>query len=132
MYKQIAAFFFSTYLIASDMYYYNNNKKVYLTPQESNQSSFQNKSAPNPHAAQYYKTSSNTIVGISDEILIKTKDIDAVLYKYDVVLKKRITSDIYLLKVKDSTLTLKISNQMYEDSNILYAHPNFIKQIHNR
>lgn len=132
MLKQTIAFLLSTYLIASDMYYYNNNQKVYLTPQESNQSRLQNKSVPNPHAAHYYKTSSNTQVGITDEILIKTKNLDAVLHRYDVTLKKRITSDIYLLKAKESALTLDISNQMYEDSNILYAHPNFIRQIDNR
>lgn len=132
MYKITLFLIMSTYLIASDLYYYNNHKKVYLTPQDSNQRVLQYRSVSNPHAVRFYTTTNNVVVGINDEILIKTKDIDAVLDTYEVKLKKRITSQIYLLQVKDNNLTLDISNQMYEDPDILYAHPNFIKQIHER
>lgn len=124
--------FFSLNVFASDLYYYNNHKKVFLTPQESNQTSVYNKSVANPHAIKYFKTNSSIILGIGDEILIKTKKIEIILQKYNLVLKKKLPLDIYLVSVKNSSETLDTANKLYEDSDILYAHPNFIRQVYSR
>ena len=122
MLKILICILFSLQLFSQNTFFYQNGKKVFLERLKRNTIR-----ALNNGNIIYYK-SANYILGINDEIIIKTHNkIENILYKYKVKLKKQITPLIYVLIVSDNTKTISISNNMYNDKDIEYSHPNFIK-----
>jgi len=115
---------------ASDNFYYQKDKKVFLTPIKSTQlRTFQK---INSTQIDYYKTPTGHTVGINKELLVKIEEekaLEDLLKKYSIVVKKRLAKNLYLMEVNSTQETFDVSNQLYHDTNVLYAHPNFIKKI---
>ena len=119
-------------LCASDDYFYQKGKKVYITPLESVQLYSVSESS-SKNNIRYVKTQYNKTLGYYDEILLKTTaDIETILKNYNLNLTKKLTSTIYLVRVKDKDMILDISNRMYEDKDIQFSHPNFMKKVDKR
>jgi hypothetical protein len=117
---------------ASDNFYYQNNKKIELTPIQSIEK-LQKKDSI--QIIDYYKTSTDQTVGVTQEIMVKIEDnnsVENILKRYDLNLKQRLTPTIYVVETNSTQQTLKIANSLYEEANVSYAHPNFIKKIDKR
>lgn len=120
-------------LFASSEYFYSGGKKVPLTPLLTNNYSLKNQN--NLNETIYYKTHNDIKLGVRDEIIIKIhkdSNIASILEKYDLTLIKSFSNNLYLIQVKNSNDTLDISNKLYLESSVVYAHPNFIKEIIKR
>lgn len=129
--KKLLFLFLSTIVaLNAQTFYYNNNQKVQLTPLPK--SLIQSRSAVEGVEMEYYMTPNKSLVGVSDEILIKSDDIEYVLKSYSVELLTKISDTIYLLRVKDRAQTLELANKLYEDTKVELAHPNFSKEIQKR
>ena len=118
---------------ATDNFYYQKDKKVFLTPIKSTQiRTFQKINATQ---IDYYKTPKGHTVGINKALIVKIKEekaLENLLKKYSIVVKKKLAKKLYLMEVNCTKATLDISNQLYHDDNVSYAHPNFIKKIESR
>jgi len=116
---------------ASDSFYYQKDKKVFLTPIISSQK-FRK---INSMDINYYTTPKDNIVGVTKEFIIKLKDeksLEILLKKYPITLKKILAHNLYLMEVNSIEETIDMTNQLYLDKNVIYAHPNFIKKIKSR
>lgn len=118
--------FFSLFgvLSATEYFYYNGDKKVSLT-----------KMTQSNETINYYTTPSNTIVGVTDEIIIKLKDSNMLEFlstKYNFLVIDTIMQDTYLIKVSNKEETINIANTLHFEHAVLYASPNFIKSINKR
>ena len=105
-------------------FYYSQGREINLTPIENNH-----------HIKRenrlFFKDNHNNTIAISNEILIKYKDIskkEEIEKEYDLTFIKSISKGIYLYKVPKKEQSLNISNTLYNlKESIKYAHPNFIK-----
>jgi hypothetical protein len=113
-------------LFGEDNYYYANGKKVTLAPLESSSSAFSR--AHNDNSIRYYKNQNDTLVGITDELLVQTDALEPLLQKYDLILLERVGTNIYLLRTKEDVSALETANRIYEAKDALLAHPNFYKK----
>jgi len=118
--------FFSLFgvLFATEYFYYNGDKKVTLT-----------KMAQSNETINYYTTPSNTIIGVTDEIIIKLKDstmLESLSIKYNFLVIDTLTENLYLIKVSNKEETLQMANKLYLEDSVQYASPNFIKSIDKR
>ena len=117
----------SSYIYAYDNYYYHNNKQIKITPYLITLSNNMN--------VTFYANERGVIFGISDKLLVKLKDnatIDVYLQEFNLILEKTLGTKLYLLKTKNKTLTLDISNRLNEKDNVKFAHPDFLKKIKRR
>ena len=132
MKKNIIFLIFLFFANANDNFYYQKDKKIFLTPINTTQT-IQKKESN--QTVQYYKTLKGQTVGISKEIIVKVieeKAIDSLVEKYDINVKKKLTQKLYLVEINSTKETLTITNKLYDDENVSYAHPNFIKRIDKR
>ncbi len=128
--RYITLFLLFTVYIFADMniFYYQNNKKVYLSVENIGLRAISKD-------IKYFKTSNGTSVALNKEILVKLSDgssIDDICKQYDLILVKNIFGNLYLVEVDNMNNTLDISNKLYNDINIEYAHPNFKRKITQR
>jgi hypothetical protein len=114
-------------VFACNLFFYKNHKKIKLIPYKN---LLRNNSDVN-----YYKTDEGLIFGVGDTIIVKVKndnDIFKLIKQYNLILIKKLSKKLYLLKVKNKNITIDIANKLYEDNSTEYAHPNFIKKIYHR
>ncbi|MCD6259463.1 MAG: hypothetical protein J7J31_07660 [Helicobacteraceae bacterium] len=116
-------------LFAQD-FYYKQNKKVLLTPVQDVTIVLQRSSGM--QGLKYYKTPRDVIVGVSDEILLHTREIDAVAQEYGLTLIQELSTNLYLVRFSDQNRTLQQANRVHEDARVKFAHPNFYKQVQRR
>ncbi|MDY0121797.1 MAG: hypothetical protein RBR54_07615 [Sulfurimonas sp.] len=116
-------------LLAQD-FYYKQNKKVFLTPIQDDTTLLQR--SAETQGLKYYKTPNNVIVGVSDEILLHTREIDAVAQAYGLTLIQELATNLYLVRFGDKNTTLQQANKLHEDARVKFAHPNFYKQVQRR
>jgi len=103
-------------------FYYERGKKVSLEAIPSVQRSVNN--------INYYQHANGSVVGVSDKILVKFKHFDeSLLKKYSLSIKKQYSPLLYLLKNENTLSTLDISNQLFNEDSIEYAHPDFIRKV---
>jgi len=84
---------------------------------------------------KYYKTPSNNIVGVSNQLIIKFENLDnfeEIVHAYKLVLLKKIYKNSYLFKVERSSDALDIANQIYKLPSVEFTHPNFIRKAEER
>lgn len=108
---------------ANEPYYYQNNQKITLTPDHSI-------SDHHPHI-DYYQNSKGIVLGVTDKIIIKTKDgIDIAYYldDFNLTLIKKLDTNIYVLKTQDKNVTIETANRLDKKEDIVYAQPDFIKR----
>lgn len=73
---------------------------------------------------------SNCSVKYKNEVLLKCKskiDCEKVLIKHNLKNSSKLTDTIYLIKLDDNKDAKDISKILKNDSDIEYAHPNYIK-----
>lgn len=117
-------------LHAQELFYYQNNKKVSLTPLEEENSPLRATSSASSH--DYYLNEKQHIVGVDTTVLVKTKHIDYVLQSYELTLLQDLGNDLYLLQTTKKSQTLPIANTLSQDAKVLFAHPNFSRQVQKR
>jgi len=115
-------------IYAQESFFYSlDSKKEILTP-------VQNISRDIPNV-RYFKTKDDVILGVSNKIIVKTKqgfDITKLEQKYSFKTLKKISKDMYLIEVKDNSLTLDTANSIDENDEIEFAHPDFIRKTLRR
>ncbi len=122
------------YLLASDTFYYNNSKKIYLSPLTSPTVVRTSQARVIP-SINYYKTANETVVGISNKIIVKFKTLEnfkEISEKFNLTLVKELYHNTYLFKLPQDVNTLDITNQIYNLQSVKYAHPNFIREAKSR
>jgi len=119
---------------ASDDFYYQKGKKIFLTPIKISEK-FQKSDVNKTDIITYYTTQKGHMVGINRELIVKLKEdipIQNLLDKYAILMKKKLAKNLYLLQVTSTEETLSITNQIYMERDVVYAHPNFIKKMQQR
>lgn len=116
--------------VNAEDFYYKNNKKVSLTPLDTNAT--QTRNLQKNRDTRYYMTPQQKVVGVKDEIILSTTKIEKVVQSYDITPLRELAENIYLVRVNDSANTLDMANRLYEDPDVLYAHPNFYKKVQKR
>jgi len=105
-------------LYSQSTFYYKNNKKVFLVQTQNIERSVR---------VLYYHDSDGNEVGIDKNILVQLKkgvEIKPLLDSYDIVVSEKIDTDTYVVACRDVAVTLDVSNNLYHDDRVLYAHPN--------
>ena len=116
-------------LLAQD-FYYKQNKKVFLTPIQDDTTALQR--STKTQGLKYYKTPNDVVVGVSDEILLHTREINAIVQEYGLTLMQELATNLYLVRFGDQNMTLQQANKLHEDMRVKFAHPNFYKQVQRR
>ncbi|MBN2825223.1 MAG: hypothetical protein JXQ76_07870 [Campylobacterales bacterium] len=115
-------------LLDANSFYYEYGQKVELTPATQKRST--------DSSVEYYQKSNGNTVGIKkDEILVKCYegvDCSKVLAKYSFVSTSNLSSTIYLVKLASSQDVFTYSQTLHQDSDIEFAHPNFVKERKRR
>jgi len=113
----------------SAQYFYTNGKKIYLKPAQSSQSRYL---SSGKHMFTIQGTKEK--IGIYNEVifkLIKQKDLEDIRQKYNLKNIKKISKRVYRAKVLINSV-FDISNQLYEDSRVEFAHPDLDIKIKTR
>lgn len=105
-----------------DNYYYKNNTKVSLKAYKSN--------IENTDQVNYYKNEKGILLGITDKIIIKVDEsnLEQYMQEFNLTIEKKLSTNLYLLKVSDRNKTLDIANSLNQNEDVKYAHPDFIKK----
>jgi len=125
---------FLFFVNANDNFYYQKDKKVFLTPIKISEK-FQKLDVETTDKIIYYTTQEGHTIGINKEFIVKLKEdipIQNLLDKYAILMKKKLAKNLYLLQVTNTEETLSITNQIYMERDVVYAHPNFIKKMQQR
>ena len=110
-------------LCAQEYYYYKNDAKVQLEKVTT--------TLRVNAMFDYYKNNMGVILGVSDKIILKLKlhdNLDKYSNLYDYHVEKEMGNNLYLLKVKDKSLTLKVANELSKQKDVIYAQPDFVKK----
>lgn len=122
------------HLVASDTFYYSNSKKIYLLPIDI-QTTTSKASSRIPQGINYYKTENNSVVGVSNKVIVKFNNLDdfeTIVKDFNLTTLKEVYTNVYLFELKDNSNTLDIANELYNLESIKYAHPNFIREAKHR
>ena len=114
---------FVTSLYSQEYYYYENGKKVQLEKRIT--------ISRNNSSVDYYQNNAGILLGVSDKIILKLKlhdNLEKYLKLYDLNIIKKMSKNLYLVNVKDKSLTLEIANSLSQKEDVLYAQPDFIKK----
>ena len=111
-------------------YYYEYGKKIELTPINTPSTR-----SINANDTKYYKTKDGRKIGIKNEIIVKLKkevDPKGFFLKYNIENTEHLGSTTYLLKLSPSQNVFKLSQEMYKDSDTIYAVPNKVQKYFTR
>jgi hypothetical protein len=111
---------------ASDNYYYQNSKKTYLTHLVDPSSDL----LKNNLDIDYYKNENNITLGVGDKIIVKIKKgvvIENLLTQFNLSFEKKLTKNLYLVKVANKNVAIDIANRLSEHHEVEYAQPDFHK-----
>lgn len=114
--------FLSFSAVAVDNFYYENSKKKEL--------SFLGLTKAENSPIRLYKNENGITVGVNDQIIVKATSFDVIkpyLKELNVVLIKKLTNNLFLVKVQNSNSTITTANFLAKNKYIQYAQPNFIK-----
>ena len=116
---------FAISLQAAD-FYYEYGKKVMIVK------TYEGRDAK---GVKYYKNSLGKKIGVKDEIIVQCKEGISCrenLGKYPVGEVSRLSDRMLLVKVPKDENIFELSQKLYEDDSIAFAHPNFIKERSRR
>ncbi len=102
-------------------FYYSGGKKHTLNPLKTKRAVDKNTSIP-------FRTNSGNIVKINNQLIVSFKDLSvqkSIEKIYDLKLIQSLSDTMYLYQVNNPATTSKISNKIYEQKGIKFAHPNF-------
>jgi len=127
----LSLFFIILSLYAAEgSFYYENGKKISLKPVSSPLRTLNEKSG-----IDYYQTQRGIVVGVSDKLLVKLQDksqLQALLKEFNLVMLKAYNNNIFLLQTPSKNKTITIANELHQKENVLFAHPDFLKQSMKR
>ncbi len=118
---------FST-TIWADTYYYEYGKKVKLTELKGVR-------ALNDSNITYYQNSTGQKVGVKKEIIAKCKNGSSckdIFKKFNLTQIQNLTSKIILITLNKDQDPFEVSQQLYAQEDIEFAHPNFVKKRKKR
>jgi len=114
---------------ADTTYYLQNNKKVKLTPfEQKSRTVVDNK-------MDFYINDNNVVLGVSDKLMLKLKDdsnLNTYLLEFNLTILKKITTNLYLLKTTNKSETISISKLLANKSDVVFSHPDFLKNISHK
>ena len=111
-----------------ESYYYEYDKKVTLTELKKTKSF-------NEDNITYYQNSFGHKVGVKKEIIAKCKNdsnCKEIFKKYNLTNIQNLTSKIILITLNKNQDPFEISQKLYFEENIVFAHPNFVKKRKRR
>ncbi len=115
-----------SFSLQAEEFYYSYDKKIPLkkiiTPLAFKQTRSQD-------YIKYYTNSAGTKIGVDDKLVIAFDDINIQGYvekEFGLKFIDGLFKDTYLYRVKDSSDTLKIANQIAELKGVRFSHPDFI------
>lgn len=103
-------------------FYYENGKKVMVVK------ALENRSNDN---ISYYQNSLGKKIGVQDEIILKCKQSSAcatTLQKYNFLKIEKLSDTLLLVKIAENQNIFKVSQSLYNEPSIEFAHPNFTKE----
>jgi len=124
MRKQIFPLLILSSFLYPQTFYYQNAQKVYLTKQET--------SLRSHLSVDTFVDEHNRTVGVGDEIIIETQNIDALVAKYPIDVVEKIGNRFYRCKVTPKDRVFEIAALIYLEEGVTSSHPNFIKEKQTR
>ncbi len=121
----ILLFFQSTY--AENVFYDKNNTRYLRKYSGAELLSSKN--------VDYYINNQNMVVGVTRQLIIKfinTNNLQNYLKEFHLIIKKKLSKNLYLLVSNDKSKTIEISRQLNKKEDIQYAQPDFVKKIKKR
>jgi len=112
----------------SNDFYYAYGKKIQLAKLYESR-------AINDSSTIYYLTPEGEKVGIKDEILVACKDTvncKKELKKYDFSKISQLTKTLLVIKIQKNDNIFTLLQELHNDTNIMFAHPNFVKTLRKR
>jgi len=141
MKKQIALLLIALSLSAgANEYYYKHGQKVELTK-------LAEKRLDTTKMIKYYITKRGNKLGVTNEVIVQCKaDVNCTsvlnAYSLETVSKlskislvkevSKLSETLFLVKIKKDENIFKVSQELYNNKDIVLAHPNFIKTIKKR
>lgn len=113
---------------AKTLYYYDGDEKRILTPE----STTQQRSSDGVH---YYKDENDVLMGVSNRIIVKVApqlDLEALMKAHGLTMSEKLTSELYVLSAPNADMSLDIANALTQEDGIIFAHPDFIKEVSPR
>jgi hypothetical protein len=114
-------------ILLSDVHYFSYNKIVKLTPLKNSRTLNSD--------IKYYTNEAGQKIGVKQEIILKCKDKRVcieLIKSYNFEKIEQLTSKLILVKLTKDQDIFAISNELYKNNNIEFAHPNFINKRYNR
>lgn len=111
----------------ANTYYYQGGKKQELEPVK--------KINRTTDTYDFYKTKSGAKVGVSDTMLVKfrnTANLEFYVKKYNLTILEELIPNLFEIQVANKSMTIDIANELYEQEDIEYAHPNFLQEVQKR
>ncbi len=109
-------------ILQANDFYYEYGKKVSIVK------SFETRSGS---GVKFYENSLGKKIGIKDEILLQCQEdsnCSTLFTKYKISKVEKLSSKIYLIKVPEDQDIFVLSQKLYNEPSIKYAHPNFVKE----
>ena len=113
---------------AKTLYYYDGDEKRILTPE----STFKQRSSESVH---YYKDENGVLMGVSNRIIMKTStgsNLETLLKTHNLTMGEKLGSSMYVLITPSADMTLDIANTLTKEDGVVFAHPDFIKEVSPR
>jgi hypothetical protein len=124
--KKILLVVAMTLVVGASDFYYEYGKKVMITKSYESRGN---------SSIKYYQNSLGKKIGVDDKIILKCK-VDRVceesLKKYNIKEIERLSDTLYLVTIAPKEDIFKLSQELYRDESIEFAHPNFIKERKRR
>ncbi len=120
----LSLFLFIGSLLAQQSFYYSFGKKVMLTKLPTSR-------ALRDQNVTFYENQNGQKIGVKQEVIIGCDDLIAckkVLRDYNITYIEELSKTIYLLKLPKNSDPFEISNSLYNEDPVQFAHPNFIKK----
>ena len=105
-------------------FYYSDGKKHELKAKKTLRSVSEN-------SLILFKTNFGTTVGVDKKLIVSFENIEikkTIEQKYNLTLIKSLNDSLFLYEVEDLKKTIEISNKIYEEEGVRFAHPDFHRE----
>jgi len=119
----LSLLFTSVLLLQASEFYYAHDKKEKVTELKEK--------CNTTKGIKYYQTAQGKEVGVTDEIIVQCKEATTcfkLLKDQGFTHVSKLSPILFLVKVAKDENVFVVSQKLYEQSEIILAHPNFIKQ----
>ncbi len=117
-------------LLHADLYYYAHGRKIPLLPQNDTRLR-----ALHTSAYTTLLSPSGALLGVGDRIIVGFKslaDARAIQERYQLTFVRRLGTTMVLYRIPSSADALTLSNRIYEQEEVRFAHPDFRLFKHRR